>query len=1517
MSRKLSLLMILVLLTGLFLLPAAAGAQGITDAATPPAPRYSHRLIVELSSPPLAQYSGIAEVSGQGGGKLDVASPQAQQYIQKLQAEQQAFISVMQAAIPNAQVATYLNENGQTLPATYQVVFNGMSVDAGRDVDVAVLQRKLSALPGVKHVYKDFAHDPDLYASLPLINAQAAWDNPAVGGRSHAGAGVKFASMDGGVHHLSPMFDGTGYTYPPGFPKGDTRNTNGKIIASRVYFRTWDPPSAGDENPWPGVKGTQHGSHTASTAAGEIVQASYLGAPPVTISGVAPAAYVMSYRVFYNSITNDGSFYNTEGIKALEDIVKDGADVLNNSWGGGPVSIGGEFDALDQALINAVHAGIFVSMSNGNAGPDKGTGDHSSPDYISVAASTTSGTYAAGRVKVTAPEPVPTDLQYMGYGTAQFGAPLPVGQVLGPWSFVPSVTVDSANAEGCNAFPAGAFTGKAAVIIRGTCNFSLKVLNAQNAGAVFAVIYNQASAGDSLVQMAPGTGAGDVTISSVLVGNTNGKKLVDWYNTNGAASQLALDTVAFQAGNTPDIIASFSSRGPGVGNVLKPDIAAPGVNILAQGFDPLVTGEAGNFGYGQASGTSMSAPHVSGAAILLKQIHPDWSPAWIKSALMSTSKYMDIYTDYAKTIPAQPLDMGAGRLDLTNAADPGVILDPPSLSFGAVTMGDTKTIEVAVTSVAGAAETYDVSTLYTGLGYTSLTTVAGMTVDPTSLTLAPGETKTVKVTWNTTTSLGQGDNQGYVLLKGTTHQAHMPAWMRVAYAPMPTVLEANLPIPAGVDLTLAAVGLAPALEPLVLVDNNTPPADGMARIHFVHASPDAPAVDVAISGGAVIIPNVAYKGDVQVEVPIGTYDFEVREAGTSTVDLFMPDIGLDASKIYTIFLEGTLTGPDGNKLQAAKAVVDPSAPPAGKSRIRVAHASPNATPGTIFLNDKIAFFGVAFGQITDYKTVDAGVVNIKVKPSLGDVLIIENDGASSLGLPSYLSYYTGALDALGVTYDVWDADQYAGSSVTIPSANWLAQYKAIVYETGDNYYPNGTFTVPTPPTTADMDRLVEYANNGGHVIAFGQDLASATGSTTPANAPVFYSSLLGATYLQDSVNAEEVFTDSAQLITGLPGTPFNNTSFDISAMGDGAGNQAYVDEIKIGCNDPDMLQSCAQYSTLLKYSIGGNFKEQGTVALANRDQPTLERPGRSFLGNAMYFSFGLEGVNDNTGYNSRANLLGTALNWAWDEASASIAATPNPTGRVSYFTASVDSTYGGAGVTYRWDFGDGTPFTNPYKSATAGHTYTQDGKYTVRVEVTNGLGTRTIGETEITVGSEFNTPVTETFPATADTYIHNGLRTTNFGTSTFLYVGGNDVSRSLIQFDLSSIVQNYPVDKAELSVYVDAFSGGGSVADLQAFEVTTAWDETTATWKVPWTTDGGDFVATPMGTVSIVKTDVGTWKKIDITPLVQKWVADPAGNHGVMLRLLNQTSFTVYRLTSRQYWYPQFGPMLEVSYRKP
>ena len=757
--------------------PVVTDGPSVTTSADADANLSSPRLIVELDSPPLA-VAYLTDVSAAAvNGKLDANSTAAQAYINQLRAEQAAFVNNMRSALADAAVATFRNEAGVTEEASYQIVFNGLAVNPGATPKADAL-RKLVKLPGVKNVYFDTPHYTQLYTSTTLINAPAIWN--AVGGRANGGAGVKVASMDGGVHHLAPMMNGAGYSYPPGYGAnglGLTANNNGKIIASRAYFRTWDPPAAGDENPWPGVAGTSHGMHTSSTAAGGIVTATYNGFNVGTISGVAPKAYVMSYRVFYESVNGIGSFYTTEGIAALEDIVQDGADVVNNSWGGGPGSIGGEFDPLDTALINATKAGVFVSMSNGNAGPGIGTGDHPSANYINVAASTTAGTLASGRVGV----PNQATLQDLAFSTASFGAELPIGQTQ-DFTYLPASTVNAANIEGCNAWPANAFAGKAALIRRGGCEFGVKVLNAEQAGATFVVVYNNAVGGDGLINMGPGAVGNQVTIASIFIGRTNGEALVSLFDTQGAAAAiLRVDTKAFQAGNDVDQIIGFSSRGPGVGGTLKPDIAAPGVNILAQGYTEGVTGEARHLGYGQASGTSMAAPHVSGAAALLQQVHPTWSVAAIKSALMSTSKYLDIYLADGVT-PAQPLDMGAGRLDLTKAADPGVILDPPSLSFGFVPTGTQKTITVTVTSVASAAETYALSTLYTGDSFTQTKPITAITASAASISLNPGESKKVAITFNSATSMGIGDNQGYVLMDGPTHDAHMPAWARVVPA---------------------------------------------------------------------------------------------------------------------------------------------------------------------------------------------------------------------------------------------------------------------------------------------------------------------------------------------------------------------------------------------------------------------------------------------------------------------------------------------------------------------------------------------------------------------------------------------------------------------------------------------------------------------------------------------------------------------------------------------------------------
>jgi subtilisin family serine protease len=950
--------------------------------------------------------------------------------------------------------------------------------------------------------------------------------NAVAGGRANAGKGVKVASMDGGLHKDAPMFSGVGFSYPAGYPAGGlglTANNNGKIIASRAYFRTWDPPAPGDGNPWPGMSGTPHGTHTGSTAAGNIVDAEYLGMEIPSMSGVAPGAWLMSYRVFYNSVTGDGSFYTAEGIAALEDIVRDGADVVNNSWGGGPGSLGGEFDALDTALRNAWQAGVFVSMSAGNAGPGLGTSDHPSADYISVAATSTSGTLAAGILNVTGPGTVSPSLEGISFSGAEFGAPLPLASTLS-YPFVVAGSVEPGNAQGCSPFSGTPFTGKAVLISRGSCYFSDKVRHAQLAGADFAIVYN--NAGDSLINMACGDVCDDITIPSIFIGQSAATAMITWYAANPDDATLEIDTHAFQAGNTPDVLASFSSRGPGVGNVLKPDIAAPGVNILAQGYAPGVTGEARHLGYGQASGTSMASPHVAGAAALLRQARPGWSNAYIKSALMSTAQYLEVYNHDGS--PAQPLDMGAGRLDLARTTDPGVILDPPSLSFGAILDGSAKSMQVTLTSVASATETYALSTLYTGAGFDATTSLPGFDVSPTSVTLAPGASAQVTVTFDSELGAGTGDNQGYILMVGSTHHAHMPVWARVT------------------------------------------------------------------------------------------------------------------------------------------------------------------------------------------------------EPPSGRVLIIDNDASTTLDLPDYADYYTEALDELGISYDYWDADSYYANPTTIPSAAYLAAYDVVLYFTGDNYIPDGFYSVTTPLSEMDSNILTEFANAGGTVIAMGQDLASVLNSTDENTAMFLYQAVLGGKWLQDSISGEDLPMLPIGAASAAP-VALKGVMLDLRGEGDGAANQYYVDEIAAApFKAPDNPEELFSYTPLL--SFAGPYNEQdGIVAMAHRDQPTLERPGVSYLGRSIYTTFGLEGIDNTPGMTSRSELLGAFLAWAMDEPVANIwdASLPNASGMTT-FKAMVSSAAGATGVSYRWDFGDGTGFFGPYESSLATHAYAAPGTYTVRVEAVDSMGNRTV-----------------------------------------------------------------------------------------------------------------------------------------------------------------------------------------------
>ena len=735
------------------------------------------RWIVALEAEPLTQWAaGRGDVMFQG--RLDFQSEALSARLATLEAAQEKVVQRVQSTLPGIRVARFLDEENRIREHRYNLLFHGFTVDLG-DLDAEAAVEKILKIPGVRAVYPSRSHGASMHRSLSLIQASSLWEHPQVRERRKAGAGIKIASMDSGIHKDAAMFSPEGFSWPLGFPVGGlglTANNNGKIIASRAYSRADDPPALGDKDPWPGPDGNSHGVHTAGTAAGNPVIADFFG-DKVEISGVAPGAWVMSYKVLYKSQAGKETFDTPEGIAALEDMVRDGADVIICSWGTGPYSTGGAYDPLDTALLNAWRAGVFVSLSMGNDGPNKGTSDHPSEDYM-VVASIENGRLISGFLELTAPQvpenqPLRTDMFL-----ADFGPKPSLGARISH-AFKAAKTVNPDNATACQPFEDRPFEGQIALVQRGGCNFDVKILNAQNAGALFAVVIN--TQGEEIYPMGCTDFCEEVEILSVLIGRTAGSYLeeVDAELPQDAKRELLFSFTPQFRDEGLERLAGDSSRGPGVGLTLKPDIAAPGVNIFSQGFDREAQGEAVHLGFGMVSGTSMAAPHVAGAAALLKQIHPLWSNSDIKSALMSTSKFKDIHNQDGS--PAQPLDMGAGRMDLAKAVDPGLILSPPSLGFGLMAEGEKKTLHLTVRSVVGESKTYTVSTLNTEEGFDKVNPFSGVTVTPQSFTLAPFGSTTLEVSLDA--GRGAGDRQGYVLLRSDTHEAHFPVWGRIAPDP--------------------------------------------------------------------------------------------------------------------------------------------------------------------------------------------------------------------------------------------------------------------------------------------------------------------------------------------------------------------------------------------------------------------------------------------------------------------------------------------------------------------------------------------------------------------------------------------------------------------------------------------------------------------------------------------------------------------------------------------------------------
>jgi hypothetical protein len=351
---------------------AGLGVAVPAPAATAPA---RTEVVVALSPPPLAvavQQSRVLSAVAKAR-KLDLSSSSSVTYLRALEQQQDALASRIERTIPSARVRW-----------RYQVVLDGMAVDLP-----ATAVAQLSRIPGVASVYPDTIYHVKLQKSLDLIGADQLWGPDF----STAGAGEKIGIIDEGIDQAHPFFSPAGYTYPPGYPKGNTAFTTPKVIVARAFApanETWQY----GKTPFDPVL-SDHATHVAGIAAGDYTPNVVAGGGP--LAGVAPRAYLGNYKALTVPTEDFGLDGNAPEIAAaVEAAVKDGMGVINLSIG--EPEIEPARDLVVTALDNAAKAGVLSTVAAGNDGEDLGLGSITSPATapasIAVAAVTQSDVYA-------------------------------------------------------------------------------------------------------------------------------------------------------------------------------------------------------------------------------------------------------------------------------------------------------------------------------------------------------------------------------------------------------------------------------------------------------------------------------------------------------------------------------------------------------------------------------------------------------------------------------------------------------------------------------------------------------------------------------------------------------------------------------------------------------------------------------------------------------------------------------------------------------------------------------------------------------------------------------------------------------------------------------------------------------------------------------------------------------------------------------------------------------------------
>ncbi len=877
--------------------------------------------IVQLAEQPVTAYrggiAGFRATAPRQGQKIDPNSPDVVSYLAFLQSRHDQVLNGV---------------GGGRKLYSYGYVFNGFAAELTPEQAA-----KLALTRGVLAVTKDEARSVDTSSTpgfLGLTEPGGAWSQTK-------GEGVIIGIVDGGIWPESLSFsDRTGtngnatkdgklsYQQIPGWHgrciPGEAFNAshcNQKLIGARYYNAGWGGNAGIDAQlPWeynsPRDFGG-HGTHVASTAGGnENVPTTGPAAVFGSVSGIAPRARIAAYKVCWETGAG-GSCFTTDSVAAIDQAVADGVDVINFSISGSRTNFR---DPVEIAFLFAADAGVFVAASAGNSGPTTSTVAHPGPWLTTVAA----GTHNRNGVGSTT----------LGNGVTYTGASF--ATALGAAPLVDAVNVGVAGgsateAELCypGALDAAMVKGKVVLCKRGAIALVDKSRAVFEAGGAGMVLYNDPAGATNTLALFH-------SVPSVHLVAASGLAVKSYIASAGssATASIAQSTIVYDV--LAPLTANFSSRGPllaGNGDILKPDLIAPGQDILAAVAPP------GNGGrdFDLYSGTSMSSPHVAGLAALIKEARPTWSPMAIKSALMTTgTDVLDGGTPAPNTNPVLIFRQGAGHVQPNKALDPGLVYDsgfndwlalicatqPQGLDATCNALwnagysrdaSDLNQASIAIGDMAGVQTVKRRVTNVSGKPLTVSATVTGMSgftvaVTPASLTVAPRNTAEFTVTFTRTTAALNAYTGGQLTWTGGGYSVRSPIVVRPVALAAPASVSSNgsaisYPVTFGYSGSFSATarGLVPAQVTADTVADD--PTDGDCTL----TTPNAKLYPVVIPAGttyarfSLFDADVSPGADIDLCVFRGTTLVGSSGSGTSAeeVNLLNP-----AADTYTVVVQG-------------------------------------------------------------------------------------------------------------------------------------------------------------------------------------------------------------------------------------------------------------------------------------------------------------------------------------------------------------------------------------------------------------------------------------------------------------------------------------------------------------------------------------------------------------------------------------------------------------------------------------